>query len=127
VKIAGLEVVFSVCQTRGNATGPNRSHMVCDMGIRKDFWSRTSPSSATSKEVSSYTTTRASTVLETMWKNRGPLSKDTRVLFSSPLTSIHVKQIGNIKFCYTEWSKSQLISVKHTSLYKYKPISVTDG
>jgi hypothetical protein len=38
--------------------------------------------------------TSAWTGLETMWKNRGLMSKDIRMLFLSPLTSIHVKKRG---------------------------------
>jgi hypothetical protein len=59
---------------------------------RNSFRNRTSPSTARAWKISSYVMTSAWTSLETMWKNRGLMSKDIHMLFLCPLTSVNVKK-----------------------------------
>jgi hypothetical protein len=62
------------------------------MRSRNGFESRTSPCTARAWKISSHIMSSAWTSLETTWKNRGMMSKDIRVLFLFPLTSVHVKK-----------------------------------
>jgi hypothetical protein len=93
MEIAGLGEVSSNFLNTWKSKGPSLCRTVGGAGSRNCFRSRTSPSTARAWTISSYVMTSAWTSFEAMWKNRGLTSKDIRVLFLSPITSIHVQKM----------------------------------
>jgi hypothetical protein len=91
MEVAGLRDVFSVYQTRERPSGPSRDRTVRGVGVQKCLREQDVSFTDRAWKISSYTLWSAWTILEIMWKIKGLMSKDIRVLFLSPLTSIHLK------------------------------------